>query len=91
MTKPIRFVLMGALALGLTLPLCGVARANDDEACHQRLNNAKAKIDRDAAKYGEHSNKVANDRAKLDQERAWCREHKAEWDHNLFDVGIYIK
>jgi hypothetical protein len=55
------------------------------------LNNAKAKIDRDAAKYGEHSNRVANDVAKLDQERAWCREHKAEWDHNLFDVGIYIR
>ena len=93
MTKPIRFVLMGALAVGLTLPLCGAARADHDynNDCHPRLNNAKAKIDRDAAKYGEHSHRVANDVARLDQERAWCREHKAEWDHNLFDVGIYIR
>ncbi|MGC1278981.1 MAG: hypothetical protein WA893_12320 [Xanthobacteraceae bacterium] len=93
MTKPIRIVLMGALAVGLTLPLCSAARADHDysEACHQRLQNAKAKIDRDAAKYGEHSGQVDRDVAKLDNERAWCRDHKADWDHNLFDVGIYIR
>ena len=91
MTKPIRIVLMGALAVGLTLPLCGAARANDEDTCHQRLQNAKAKIDRDAAKYGEHSGQVDHDVAKLENERAWCRNHKVEWDHSLFDVGIYIR
>ena len=93
MTKPMRFVWISALAVGMTLPLCGAARADHDysEECHQRLQNQKAKIDRDAAKYGEHSGKVDNDIAKLDQERAWCRDHKADWDHNVFDVGIYIK
>jgi hypothetical protein len=91
MTKPIRFVLMGALAMGLTLPVCGIASANDADACHQRLQNAKDKIDRDAAKYGEHSRQVDHDVAKLDDERAWCREHKADWDHNMFDVGIYVR
>lgn len=93
MTKPIRFLLMGALAVGLTLPLCGAARADHDwgETCHQRLQNAKAKIDRDSERYGEHSRKVDRDVEKLEQERAWCRNHKADWDHNLFDVGIYIR
>lgn len=93
MTKPIRFVLMGVLAVGLTLPLCGAARADHDwsDSCHQRLNDAKARIDRDAAKYGEHSRQVDHDVARLDQQRAWCRDHKADWDHNLFDVGIYIR
>lgn len=93
MTKhSIRYVLMGALAVGLTLPAASTARADHDYAsdCHSRLQAQKAKIDRDAAKYGERSAKVDHDVAKLEQERAWCRQHKAEWDHNLFDVGIYV-
>jgi hypothetical protein len=59
--------------------------------CRARLQAQKEKIDRDAAKYGEHSAKVDRDVAKLDQERQWCRDHKADWDHNLFDVGIYVR
>ncbi len=91
MTKhSIRYILMGALAVGLTLPVAGAARADINSDCHARLQAQKEKIDRDAAKYGEHSAKVDRDVAKLEQERQWCRDHKAEWDHNLFDVGIYI-
>jgi hypothetical protein len=88
----IRYILMGALAVGLTLPLCGTARADHDDRdeCRSRLQAQKAKIDRDAAKYGEHSAKVDHDVAKLEQERQWCRDHKADWDHDLFDVGVYI-
>jgi hypothetical protein len=88
----IRYILMGALTVGLTLPLCGTARADHDyrDECRSRLQAQKDKIDRDAAKYGEHSAKVDHDVAKLEQERQWCRDHKAEWDHNLFDVGIYL-
>lgn len=94
MTKhTLRFVLTGALAIGFTLPLCSTARADHDwgESCHQRLQSAKAKIDRDVAKYGERSGKVDRDVANLDQQRAWCRDHKADWDHSLFDVGIYVR
>jgi len=88
----IGYILMGALAVGLTLPLCSTARADHDyrDECRSRLQAQKDKIDRDTAKYGEHSAKVDHDIAKLEQERQWCRDHKADWDHNLFDVGIYI-
>lgn len=88
----LRYIFMGTLALGLSLPLCGTARADHDysDECHQRLQAQKDKIDRDAAKYGEHSSRVDHDVAKLDQERAWCRDHKADWDHSVFDVGIYL-
>jgi hypothetical protein len=88
-----RFALAGVLTLGLTLPLASAVRADHDytDACHQRLQAQKDKIDHDAAKYGEHSAKVDHDVAKLDNERAWCRDHHADWDHSLFDVGIYIR
>jgi hypothetical protein len=87
-----RFVLAGALAISFTLPLASTARAdhwNDD--CHKRLENDKARIDHDAAKYGDHSRKVDNDVAKLDNDRNWCRGHHADWDHSMFDVGIYVR
>jgi hypothetical protein len=90
MSKFIRLSLMGALAVGLTLPLVSTARADVNADCHARLQAAKERIDRDAAKYGEHSAKVDHDVAKLEEQRQWCRDHKADWDHSLFDVGIYI-
>jgi hypothetical protein len=88
-----RYIFTGALALGLSLPLCSTARADHDysEDCHHRLQVQKDKIDRDAAKYGEHSGQVNRDIAKLDEERSWCRDHHADWDHSLFDVGIYVR
>jgi hypothetical protein len=92
MTKHIiRYALMGALAVGMTLPVASAARADVNGDCRARLQAQKDKIDRDAAKYGEHSAKVDHDVAKLDQERQWCRDHKADWDHSLFDVGIYVR
>jgi len=91
MTNIIRYALMGALAVGITLPVASSARADVNADCRARLQAQKDKIDRDAAKYGEHSAKVDHDVAKLDQERKWCRDHKAEWDHSLFDVGIYVR
>jgi len=92
MTKHIiRYALMGAFAVGMTLPVVSTARADVNSDCRARLQAQKDKIDRDAAKYGEHSAKVDHDVAKLDQERQWCRDHKADWDHNLFDVGIYVR
>ena len=92
MTKHvIKYALMGALAVGITLPVASSARADINADCHARLQAQKDKIDRDAAKYGEHSAKVDHDVAKLEEERQWCREHKAEWDHSKFDIGIYFR
>jgi hypothetical protein len=93
MTKSyFRFVLTFALALGFCLPLATLVRADHDwtNECHERLQRQKDKIDHDAARYGEHSNKVAHDVDRLEQERNWCRDHHADWDHNAFDVGIYV-
>lgn len=91
MNKFIRLSLMAALAVGITLPVAGTARADEAADCRARLQAAKDKIDRDAAKYGEHSAKVDHDVAKLEEARQWCRDHKADWDHSLFDVGIYVR
>lgn len=89
----VRGLLGAALLLGLTLPVGIAMAANADEgtACHERLQSAKARIDHDAARYGQDSRQVDRDRAKMDQARQWCRDHKADWDHRQFDVGIYIK
>jgi hypothetical protein len=88
-----RVILGGALLVGLTLPV-GIATSaapDDGAACVQRLDSAKAKIDHDAAKYGRDSDRVAHDRAKMEEARQWCRDHHADWDHTRFDVGIYLK
>lgn len=94
MTKRhLKFVLTAALGLAFSLPVCGVASAADHDygnECHQRMQHQKAKIDHDAARYGNNSEKVRHDVEKLDQERQWCRDHHADWDHNMFDVGIYV-
>jgi hypothetical protein len=84
-----RMVLGTALLAAFTMSAATIASA--DEECHRRLENAKAKVDRDAARYGDHSRQVNKDVAKLDQERQWCRDHHQDWDHSAFDVGIYIK
>lgn len=89
----IRTVIGAALLLGLTMPV-GIATAADPDAgaaCHQKLQDARARIDRDAARYGRDSHQVDKDRVRMDQARQWCRDHKADWDHNTFDVGIYFK
>lgn len=94
MAKPyLRFILACAVAVGVTLPLDHQVRADHDygPACHDKLQNDKARIDRDAARHGEHSSRVDHDVAKMENDRAWCRDHHADWDHSLFDVGIYVR
>jgi hypothetical protein len=27
----------------------------------------------------------------MDATRQWCKDHKADWDHDHFDVGIYFR
>jgi len=90
-TKHVRFALAGALALAFSLPLASAARADhwaDD--CHHRLQADKDRIDREAARHGNDSPEVRHAVDKMEADRQWCRDHKADWDHNAFDVGIYI-
>jgi hypothetical protein len=81
-----------ALAVGLLLAVGAPARADQDwgKSCRERLESDRARIDKDAAKYGEHSHQVDHDVQRMDNNRKWCRDHKADWDHGRFDIGIYI-
>jgi hypothetical protein len=26
----------------------------------------------------------------MDATRQWCKDHKSDWDHDHFDIGIYF-
>jgi hypothetical protein len=94
MRKQLTGIMLGtALAVLVSLPVGQVAfgAAEHNSDCHKRLEKDKARIDHDSAKYGEHSRRVDKDVDRLDSDRQWCREHHQDWDHSLFDVGIYIK
>jgi hypothetical protein len=88
-----RIALSTALAGGLLLAVGTPARADGDrrEDCKKRLDADRARIDKDAAKHGEHSRQVDNDVNRMDNDRRWCRDHKSDWDHDRFDIGIYIR
>ena len=88
-----RMVLSSALAGGLMLAFGGAARADRDwkEDCHRRLDADRARIDRDVARHGEHSRQVDADVNRMQDDRHWCKDHKADWDHDKFDIGIYFR
>jgi hypothetical protein len=88
-----RLLLSTALAGGMMLAMGTTARADRDykEDCHRRLEADRARIDRDSSRFGEHTRVVDRDIAKMDQDRKWCKERKADWDHDRFDVGIYFR
>lgn len=85
-------LLTSALASGLLFAV-GTARADRDwrADCARRLEADRARIDHDASRYGEHSRQVDHDVARMENDRQWCRDHHADWDHDRFDVGIYIR
>jgi hypothetical protein len=87
-----RVLFTTALAGGLVLAVGSPLRADHDYSgdCRNRLNADKAKIDHDAARHGNDSPQVSHDVAKMDSDRQWCRDHKADWDHSTFDIGIYM-
>jgi len=92
-SKLVRIVLGSALAIACTLPV-GYSTFGDHDYsgdCRKRLDTDRARIDHDSAKYGEHSGRVDRDIARMDDDRSWCRNHHSDWDHSLFDVGIYVK
>ena len=87
-----RMILTGALAGGLMLAFGSSARADRDwkEDCHRRLEADRARIDRDASRHGDHSRQVDADVNRMNSDRQWCKDHKADWDHDRFDIGIYF-
>jgi len=87
----VRLALSTALAAGLTLSVAHATFGDPRSDCEKRLDADRARIDRDAAKHGDHSPQVDHDVARMDDDRSWCRSHNADWDHTKFDVGIYIK
>jgi len=89
MNKKTGQVILGcALALAFALPLARTARADDE--CHRRLEADRARIDREAAKHGNNSPEVGRAVDKMEADKQWCRDHHADWDHDRFDVGIYV-
>jgi hypothetical protein len=88
-----RMALTSALAGGLLLGVGAPARADRDwgKSCNEKLEADRARIDKDAARHGENSRQVANDVQIMDNNRKWCRDHKADWDHGRFDIGIYLR
>ena len=88
-----RILLTTALAGGLALAVGSSLSAEPDygDACHQRLENDKARIDHDAARHGNDSPQVNRDVNRMDSDRQWCRDHHSDWDHSRFDVGIYFR
>ena len=93
MIVPTRFrgLLPLSLASGFAsfLLLAVPARADRDWSgdCHKRLEEARAKLDRDIARHGERSREVERDRDRMEDARRWCRDHHADWDHDRFDEG----
>jgi hypothetical protein len=88
-----RIALVTAMGGGLLLAAGSPAQAAPDyrDDCGKRLEADRARIDRDAHRYGEHSKQVDHDVDRMDATRKWCRDHKADWDHSRFDVGIYFR
>jgi hypothetical protein len=86
-----RLLLSTVLAGGLLLAMGTNAKADNRNDCNRRLEADRARIDRDASRFGEHSRQVDRDVARMDQDRNWCKERKSDWDHDRFDVGIYFR
>jgi hypothetical protein len=88
-----RLLLSTGLAVGLMFGLGATVGADSDhrEECRVRLENDRGRIDHDASRYGEHSRHVDRDVSRMNADRQWCKDHKADWDHNHFDVGIYFR
>jgi hypothetical protein len=88
-----RVILTTALAGGLFFAVSTPVSATPDygNACHQRLENDKARIDHDAARHGNGSSQVNHDVDRMNSDRRWCKDHHSDWDHTRFDVGIYFR
>src|SRR5579863_1671770 len=89
-----RIIITTALGSGLLLASAALpARADRDwsDDCHKRLEETRSRLDRDIARHGEQSRQAARDRDRMEEERKWCRDHHADWDHDRFDQGTYVR
>jgi len=86
-----RIAMICALTGGLMLGATGIARADRDDRdeCNRRLEADRVKLDRDISHHGEHSHQADRDRDKIEDDRKWCRDHKADWDHDRYDKDDY--
>src|ERR1700688_5193382 len=75
-----RMALTTALAGGLLLAVGAPARADRDwgKSCHERLEADRARIDKDAAKYGEGSRQGDRDVERMENNSKWWRDHKGD-------------
>jgi hypothetical protein len=89
--RMVHTILGCALAGAFTLSVGQAVFADDHAECAKRLEADRAQIDREVAKHGEHSPEVAKAVDHMEEDRGWCRDHKADWDHDRFDVGFYVK
>jgi len=87
----VRLAVGSVLAIAFALSAAHVTLGDVRDDCRRKLEADRARIDRDAAKHGDHSRQVDKDIDRMDADRNWCREHHADWDHDRFDVGIYIR
>lgn len=86
-----RIALASALAMAFTLAMGHATFGDPNNDCHNRLENDRARIDRDAQRHGEHSPQVNRDIDRMDSDRGWCRDHHSDWDHSRMDIGIYVR
>ena len=82
-------LLVGLLTFGWTTPVQAFDR-DHDEKCERRVHRAEEQLREAERRHGEHSRQVDNDVARMDSDRQWCRDHKADWDHDRFDIGVYF-
>ncbi len=87
----IRLVIGSALAIAFTLSMGRATFGDPDDHCHRRLEDDRARIDHDSARYGPDSWKVRHDVDRMEDDRQWCRDHHADWDHDRFDIGVYLR
>jgi hypothetical protein len=86
-----QMALTTALAGGFLLAVGTPARADSRADCRQKLEADRARIDKDAARHGDHSRQVDRDVQRMNADRRWCSDHKVDWDHDRFDIGIYLR
>ena len=79
-----------ALSIAFTLLIGIPAFADSKNECALRLEADRARMERDAAKYGERSRQVEADSGRMNSDRNWCRSHHVDWDHACFDVGVGV-
>jgi hypothetical protein len=92
-----RFILHAVLAsilAGGLFVVAGVPQLGAEEngnACSERLERNRVKIDRDASRFGADSRQTNRDREKMEADRNWCRNHHFDWDHERFDIELYLR